>query len=53
MRKFKFGGVSYLADHNDIVYRKDSPGVRVGVYTEGGLMLDDVEEEEEELSGEE
>ena len=51
-RKFKFGGVSYIADTNDIVYLKSNPGVRVGVYTEAGLMLDDAEEEEEDLSDE-
>jgi len=54
MKKFKFGGISYVADENNIVYLKSNPGVRVGVYTEAGLMLDDAEEEEEEdLSDEE
>jgi hypothetical protein len=51
MKKFKGpDGVSYVADANNIVYRKDAPMVRVGVLTDGGLELDDQEEEEEDLS---
>jgi hypothetical protein len=49
MRKFKGpNGVSYVADSENIVYKKDAPTVRVGVLTPDGLELD--EEEEEELS---
>ena len=49
MRKFKGpNGVSYVADPENIVYRKDAPTVRVGVLTPDGLELD--EEEEEDLS---
>ena len=51
IRKFKGpDGVSYVADANNIVYKKDAPTVRVGVLTDEGLELDDQEEEEEELS---
>ena len=51
MKKFKGpDGVSYVADANNIVYRKDAPTVRVGVLTPVGLELDDQEEEEEDLS---
>ena len=51
MKKFKGpDGVSYVADANNIVYKKDAPTVRVGVLTDGGLELDDQEEEEEDLS---
>ena len=49
MKKFKGpNGVSYVADPENIVYRKDAPTVRVGVLTPDGLELD--EEEEEDLS---
>lgn len=51
MKKFKGpDGVSYVADANNIVYKKDAPTVRVGVLTPVGLELDDQEEEEEDLS---
>jgi len=55
MKKFKFQGVSYVVDDANIVYRKDAPKVRVGVYTKDGLVFDekdesDEEEEEEQLS---
>ena len=51
MRKLKGpDGVSYLADANNVVYRKDVPTVRVGVLTPVGLMLDEQEEDEEDIS---
>jgi hypothetical protein len=49
MRKFKLDGVSYVADENNIVYRKDSPTVRVGVLTDEGFELDEKEEDDKEL----
>ena len=50
MRKLKGSdGVSYVADANNIVFRKDAPTVRIGVLTPFGLEFDD-EENEEELS---
>ena len=48
MKKFKFQGVSYVVDDASIVYRKDAPKVRVGVYTEDGLVFDEKDESEEE-----
>jgi chemotaxis protein histidine kinase CheA len=48
MKKFKFQGVSYVVDDANIVYRKDSPKVRVGIYTEDGLVFDEKDEEESE-----
>jgi hypothetical protein len=48
MKKFKFQGVSYVVDEANIVYRKDAPKVRIGVYTEDGLVFDEKDEEESE-----
>lgn len=41
-------GISYVYDDNRIVYKKDSPTVRVGILTDDGFEMDDEEEEEEE-----
>jgi hypothetical protein len=54
IRKFKGpDGVSYVADSDNIVYRKDAPTVRIGVLTPVGLVLDEQDEEDEEEEEEE